>query len=354
VNDSRSPAKLAPAPPGPARELKFVAIETSTVCSQRCTFCPVSTQGRPTTWMSGDTLDRVIASLAGRPLERIYLNGFNEPTLTPNLVEIVERLRAASPAHITLNTNGSALRPQLTDRLIAAGLPEVVVNLSTIDPEEYARVRGYADIGRVLRNVEYLLERARRHGLAVTLLVLGNLDERHVENVLAIEGRFARLSPRIVLCPLGEYAGDPRNTTVLHTGRLLGCGQEDRPNRWVHLAANGEALLCCHDYAQAYVVGDITRQSLDEIFAGEGLEQFRRYIAGAEDAPADFICRRCQLAISDRNLRAQMESLFCRRCALLSRFGTERACGRCAVTDVINEDEQRLAAAQRRAPATGA
>jgi pyruvate-formate lyase-activating enzyme len=336
----------APANAPPARELRFVAIETSTVCSQRCTFCPVSTQGRPTTWMAGDTLDRVIESLRGRPLETIFLNGFNEPTLTPNLVEIVERLRAVSAAHITLNTNGSALRPALTDRLIAAGLPEVVVNLSTIDPEEYARVRGYSDVGRVVRNVEHLLERAREHSVSVTLLVLGNIDDRHAEAILAIERRFAHLAPKVVLCPLGQYAGDPRNATVLHQGRLRGCGQEDRPNQWVHLAANGEALLCCHDYAQGYVVGDANRQTLDEIFAGDRLERFRRWISGAEEAPPDFICRRCQLAISDRNLRPQMEALFCDRCVLPARFGKERSCGRCAVTDVINEDERRLARLQ--------
>jgi pyruvate-formate lyase-activating enzyme len=327
----------------PARKLKFLALETSTICSQRCNFCPVSTQGRPKEWMSGDTLDRVIAAVAGRSLERIYLNGFNEPTLTPNLVEIIERLRAASPAHITLNTNGSALRPQLTDRLIAAGLPEFVVNLSTIDPEEYARVRGFRDVAKIVRHVGHLLARAHEKGVAVTLLVLGNLDDGHAENVLAIERRFAHLSPKVVLCPLGEYAGDPRNTKVLHPGRLRGCGQEDRPNLWVHLAANGEALLCCHDYAQGYVVGDVNRQSLDGIFAGDRLEQLRRWISGAEEAPADFICRRCQLAISDRDLRPQMESLFCERCVLPARFGKERSCGRCAVTDVIAEDEGRLA-----------
>lgn len=328
----------------PPRRLRYLAIETSTICSQRCSFCPVSTQGRPTTWMSGDTLDRVIETLRAQPVETIYLNGFNEPTLTPNLVEIVRRLRAVSSARITLNTNGSGLRAKLADELIAAGVPEFVVNLSTVDPEEYARVRGYSDVGRVIRNVEHLLERARESGVAVTLLVLGNLDERHAENVLAIERRFAHLAPKVVICPLGEYAGDPRNTTVLHTGRLRGCGQEDRPNQWVHLAANGEALLCCHDYAQTYVVGDVNRQSLGEIFAGDRLEQFRRFISGADEAPADFICRRCQLAISDRDLRPQMESLFCRRCTLPGRFGTERSCGRCAVTDVINEDEGRLAA----------
>jgi pyruvate-formate lyase-activating enzyme len=331
------------AAPQPPRKLRFLALETSTICSQRCTFCPVSTQGRPNTWMSADTLDRVIESLREQPVETVYLNGFNEPTLTPNLVEIVKRLRAVSSAHITLNTNGSGLRAKLADELIAAGVPEFVVNLSTIDPEEYARVRGYSDVGRVLRNVEHLLERAREKGASVTLLVLGNLDERHAENVLAIERRFAHLSPKVVICPLGEYAGDPRNTTVLHPGRLRGCGQEDRPNQWVHLAANGEALLCCHDYAQAYVVGDVNVQSLDGIFNDGRLEQFRRWISGAEEAPADFICRRCQLAISDRDLRPQMEGLFCQRCTLPARFGKERSCGRCAVTDVIAEDEGRLA-----------
>jgi len=303
--------------------------------------------------MEGGTLDRVVEEIRGRPLERIYLNGFNEPTLTPNLVEIVERLRAASSAHITLNTNGSGLRPELTDRLIAAGVPEFVVNLSTIDEEEYARTRGFRNVGRIVRNLEYLLQKAGEHGVAVTLLVLGNLDDRHAANVEAIERRFGHLAPNVVGCPLGEYAGDPRNSTILHRGRLRGCAQEDRPNQWIHLAANGEALLCCHDYAQQYVVGDVRRSSFDEVFGSERFEQLRRWISGAEEAPEDFICRRCQLAISDRDLRPQMEAYFCSRCVLPQRFGKARSCDRCAVTDVINEDTARLARQRSGEPAAG-
>ena len=65
--------------------------------------------------------------------------------------------------------------------------------------------------------------------------------------------------------------------------------------------------------------------------------------SGAGEAPDDFSYRRCQLAISYRDLRPQTEAPFCQRCTLPARFGRERSCGRCAVTDVINEDEGRLA-----------
>ena len=72
---------MAAAGSGGKREIPFVAIETSTICNQRCSFCPVSTQGRPKVRMDGNTLDRVVEELRGRPVRSVYLNGFNEPTL---------------------------------------------------------------------------------------------------------------------------------------------------------------------------------------------------------------------------------------------------------------------------------
>jgi hypothetical protein len=55
-------------------------------------------------------------------------------------------------------------------------------------------------------------------------------------------------------------------------------------------------VLCCEDYDEKYVVGDLTRQTVREVLEGEELALMRKWIYGLEEAPADFICRKCVFA----------------------------------------------------------
>lgn len=317
--------------------LKYVQIETTTLCNQRCNFCPVSTEGRPFESMSLDVFDKILEGLRGHDIAVVYLNGFNEPTYDKTLVDKVRRLRSAGNYKITLNTNASGLKSELTDRLIAAGVMHYIINLSTLDEAEYQRTRGSRDLPKVLANLDYLLEVAGPRGVHVEILVLGNRDQAHYDTILQIERRFSRFQPNILICPIGEYAGDPRNRGQIHHKTLRGCAQQDRPHQWLHFTANGQAILCCHDYQSQHVLGDIRKGSVASILGGETLNQYRRWATGREEAPEDFLCRRCVMALTDEDFTRSMRDQFCNRCVLPGRLGLEKSCARCAVQDVIDE-----------------
>ena len=78
---------------------------------------------------------------------------------------------------------------------------------------------------------------------------------------------------------------------------LRGCSQiGSRPLQWLHVTPQGICVLCCEDYSERYVVGDLQRETVDEVLAGLRLAQLRRWVYGLEEAPDDFICRRCIFA----------------------------------------------------------
>ena len=58
-----------------------------------------------------------------------------------------------------------------------------------------------------------------------------------------------------------------------------------------------KAILCCQDYDEYHVVGDLTSESVAEVLAGPELAKLRRFAYGLEEAPADFICRKCVYAL---------------------------------------------------------
>jgi hypothetical protein len=57
-------------------------------------------------------------------------------------------------------------------------------------------------------------------------------------------------------------------------------------------------VLCCEDYDEKYVVGDLTEESVVDVLTGPKLALMRRWAYGIEDAPRDFICRGCTFALT--------------------------------------------------------
>ena len=65
----------------------------------------------------------------------------------------------------------------------------------------------------------------------------------------------------------------------------------------MHVTPHGKCVLCCQDYFDQYVIGDLHTESLDEILGGPQMALYRRWLYGMEEAPQDFICRHCIYAL---------------------------------------------------------
>ena len=82
--------------------------------------------------------------------------------------------------------------------------------------------------------------------------------------------------------------------------RLRGCEQlGSRPFEHLHVTATAKAVLCCQDYYEKLTVGDLKTQTVAEILGGETMARLRRWTYGVEEAPADFLCRRCEFALGE-------------------------------------------------------
>jgi hypothetical protein len=56
-------------------------------------------------------------------------------------------------------------------------------------------------------------------------------------------------------------------------------------------------VLCCEDYDEKHVVGDLTHESVTEVLTGSRFALLRKWVYGIEEAPADFICRGCVFSL---------------------------------------------------------
>jgi len=279
--------------------LKIVSLETMTACNQKCYFCPVSIAPREDFDMPVELFERIVNQLTAyrETLESVFLQSYNEPTLDRRFVDFCRTLFAAG-LPVAVLSNGSGLTPAKVDALIESGpLHYICINLSTLDRERYIRDRGEDHLAAVLRNLDYL--KSRPLASVMKIVVLGTGDATHDADFEAISARFAGSRFTVERHIVMDRAGwlDVGLKPDAPKKRLAGCDNlGSRPLQHLHITPRGQCVLCCEDYDEKYIVGDLTRNTVAEVLEGPELGTMRKWVYGIEEAPDDFMCRDCVFA----------------------------------------------------------
>ena len=280
--------------------IRWVSLEAHSVCNQRCFFCPVSIAPREPYFMPTELYERIIAQIAdlGEPIEVVAMIQYNEPTVDRRFVDQVRTIKDAGLPPAALS-NGSGLTADKVDALVdMGGISYFSVNLSTLDPDRYAAERGRNHLERVLVNLDYA--RDKRLADEMVIVVLGADPERHAQDFEAITKRFEGSNFKVQDFEANDRAGYLEIGLAAEGRDLLvrGCDyMGSRPIEHVHITAAANIVLCCQDYDESWVIGNLEHQSLREILDGEAYARARRQVYGVEAPPEDFICDNCRYAL---------------------------------------------------------
>ncbi len=122
---------------------RYLRISIGERCNLRCTYC-MPHDGIPLTpnekLLTSDEIIRAAGIFARLGVRKIRLTG-GEPTLRPDLVDLIGRLRDLSPSIDTLamTTNGVVLERMLLD-LHRAGLTHLNISLDTLQPSRFESI----------------------------------------------------------------------------------------------------------------------------------------------------------------------------------------------------------------------
>lgn len=132
------------------RRINYLRISLTDACNLRCVYCmPEDMHFRHRDELMSDEeilyLVKIAASLG---VTKIRLTG-GEPTIRPNLVEIVRGIvQTPGIKDIAMTTNGLLL-PKLAKPLAAAGLKRVNISVDTLDPVKFRQLTRWGDLDDV-------------------------------------------------------------------------------------------------------------------------------------------------------------------------------------------------------------
>lgn len=283
---------------------KLLSVEPTNNCNLNCPFCLVGLQNSlPSTahdllprgfgFMDMDLFKKIARDAAAFGIETMQLHFQGEPLLHKKFPDMVKEARAQGLlTHIF--TNGLPITENYAERILDSGLDMMRFSVDGASEETYQKNRVGGKFERVFRNMTMMVEMAKKRKSPIRLewqfIALSN-NEHEIEKArIMAEGiginffvkTFAVTDPELL-------TKDPKYHRKLHPKPCLDI------YRAIFVYWNGEVVPCCYDQEGKCVVGNLQKNTLQEIWDSPEYVDLRNRIDNAPLDPENEpeICKSC-------------------------------------------------------------
>ena len=290
-------------------------------CSCQCWFCGCIEHHQTVSTARKLTLKDIQrafrATPPGEKLKSIFMSGAGESIMNPECVEIAAFLKEQTE-HLILFSNGVLLTPEISGKLIAAGVDEIRVSITGVTPEVWGKYQGCgfgekaAEIlPQVLSNIKGMCENRDRINPRCITGTNYILREENKDHLLIYLQTMRELGvSNVQIQPFGEPVAKeeapPRRYLVERVAKRMlrglplcaGIGENMQTDIQEH---PGEMLCCCYEYSPDISLGNILEEPLYELLTGD---KFRKLCSaldgGKEEIPQsclDCLYRRSHISL---------------------------------------------------------
>lgn len=289
----------------------------SAVCNLKCEFCTRENQelrklfqaGSSTGVMDYQLFQQIIDDIRDSfgKVKQIVLSGIGEPLMNPRIADMVEYISKQRVAErIELITNGTLLTPDMSDRLIEAGLTHLRVSIYGLSNEDYIRhSRVNVDFRRLAEQIRYFYTHKKQTALVYVKIMSYMVSEpgqresfyqtfEHICDVINIEN----LSAYDTGIDYQKIAGDD---SFLNKRRMDDCQVQtsicSAPFYLLEIRMDGDVVPCSEAYVRkdAEVLGNLREVSIRDIWRKRSYAFQRRMLDGAKNVPG---CENCPSMLS--------------------------------------------------------
>jgi len=195
---------------GFGRTIDYLRVSLIDHCNLRCVYCmPLSGLqfSRSHDLLSAAEIERVVRSALQIGFRKVRLTG-GEPTLRPDLLEIVTRIGSLDGLQDLAMTTNAILLPRLATSLKRAGLRRINVHLDTLHPGRLQRIMRFATVDEIWAGIA-AAEAAGLGPIKINAVITRGYNDEDVVDLARLTLDHAWHVRFIELMPLGagECAG---------------------------------------------------------------------------------------------------------------------------------------------------
>ncbi|MES2877233.1 MAG: radical SAM/SPASM domain-containing protein [Pseudomonadota bacterium] len=297
-------------------------IDISSLCNYKCSFCfqadleGMKKNGLKRGFMDVSLFEKIVTDMTEFPekLKKIKIGNHGEPTLHPDVIEMVAIARNSGCAEIVeMFTNGSKLEPNLNKGLIEAGLQRINISLEGLSDERYREVAGVRQsFDEIVKGVVDLYAQKKALGSELKIYVK-IADHAHALKkdttemfVLTAEEKqyfFDTFSPHCdeifvekIVPQWAETQLDKQNTvgdTGMY-GQSISAWKNVCPFvfMYMHFNCDGTVSPCTLDWPRKVVIGNALHESVPDIWKGQAMKELQVAMLAGQRKCVNF-CATC-------------------------------------------------------------
>lgn len=269
-----------------------VIVEPGNYCNLNCITCANNKLTRPKGSMSILLYKKIIDEIAEEnPYTRVWLDFYGEPLLQKfKIYYMIDYARKKGLHNIEMNTNGTLLDCEMAEMLLDSQISFISIDCDGFSKEVYEKIRVGANRDVTYANIEYLLKRKKELGLKKPIIEVKVMEmEENKDEVDKIIAYWRERGAWTTTRRLISWAGMCEDIRPeVHTERIA-CGNAVGilPITW-----NGKVTNCVMDVDAQYVCGDVTRESIKDIWLRRNKEMVIKHMEHKFEELPD-ICKTC-------------------------------------------------------------
>lgn len=254
-----------------------IYIEPTNACNLRCIVCARAKMKRKTGFLKLSDFEQIIDKFVENNwYPPITVTGNGEPMLHKDIFSMIKYAKKKE-FNVSLVTNSTLLDKKRAKLLIQSGLDRYQTMLDSIDKESYERLRVGANYERTKKNIINLIEMNEQMGHPI-FLSLGLVDTSLTKKIEETKNFWWSFpidnfyhSP---LLSLQADSGLYSEAIKIANGKQRGICTD--PFIAMSIKYNGDVCLCALDFNNRWVVGNIFKDTLEEIWNGEKAQKIRQ------------------------------------------------------------------------------
>lgn len=269
----------------------LVDIELSSLCNLKCPMCYTITEEFSEkvniTRMEWDLYKKIIDEIAGKvPAIRLSLRG--EATLHKRFVDCIRYAKESGIKEVSTLTHGGKLTLPYFEKIVDAGIDWITISIDGVG-STYERIRKPLKFNDLLSKIKAIKLYKDERGLKRPVIKVQGIWPAIQEDPKTYYETFAPYVDLVAFNPLIDYLGNDKNVEYLEN---FTCPQQYQ--RLV-VGADGLVMKCSNDEENRETVGDLTQQSVHEVWHGSKLESVRELHKRDRGFMQSNVCRKCYL-----------------------------------------------------------
>jgi radical SAM protein with 4Fe4S-binding SPASM domain len=261
--------------------------------------------------MPDELFEKIIIEISQNHLRSTYVYLFlqNEPLMDKDIFKKLKLIKKISSGKIKtgLVTNGTLLPDKKIKELNESKIDEIIFSLDALTEETYNKIRPGLSFKNVMKNIENVIDSSYDKYLAVKFV----LQKDNISEFDDFKKYWKKKGIPIQISPLNNRSGDLRIYDDLRLkkrdssflvdlkqyignfmmGRIItrGCSL---PLTTFNILYNGVVILCCDDFSNKMVLGNVNTSSIKEIWNSKKYQKIREMLYDGEHKKIS-VCQTC-------------------------------------------------------------